>query len=57
MELSFIGIIKDFEYFLGEYRVTRKLSADTDDAATDTMLADYIKDLEKKIWMLKATKG
>ncbi|AEJ18856.1 Dps family protein [Gracilinema caldarium] len=51
------GVIKDFEYLLGEYKVTRKLAADIDDAATDTLFADYIKDLEKQIWMLKAMKA
>jgi starvation-inducible DNA-binding protein len=51
------GIIKDFEYLLAEYKQTRRVASETDDPATDNMLADYIGDLEKKIWMLKATKG
>lgn len=51
------GVIKDFDYLLGEFKTTRKLAADTDDAATDALFADYIADLEKKLWMLRATKG
>jgi starvation-inducible DNA-binding protein len=51
------GVIADFEYLLGEFKATRKEAADTDDAATDALFADYIAGLEKKLWMLKATKG
>lgn len=51
------GVQKDFDYLLGEFKETRRLAADSDDAATDAMFADYIADLEKKIWMLRATRG
>jgi starvation-inducible DNA-binding protein len=51
------GVQKDFEYLLGEFKATRKEAADSDDAATDALFADYISDLEKKIWMLRATRS
>lgn len=51
------GVEADFAHLLNEFKTTRKLAADSDDAATDALLADYIADLEKKIWMLRATRG
>ncbi len=51
------GVKADFEYLLKEFKETRRLAAEEDDAATDNLFADYITDLEKKIWMLRATLG
>ncbi len=51
------GVKADFEYLLKEFKKTRDLAAEEDDAATDNLFADYITDLEKKIWMLRATLG
>jgi len=51
------GVIKDFDYLLGEFKATRKIAADSDDAASDALFSDYIAGLEKKLWMLRATKA
>ena len=48
------GIKTDFEYLVAELHETRKAAADSNDAATDSLLTDIIAGLEKKIWMLNA---
>ena len=39
---------------MAELHETRKAAADSNDAATDSLLTDIIAGLEKKIWMLNA---
>lgn len=48
------GVKADFTYLLNELRETRNAAADSNDAATDSLLTDIIAGLEKKIWMLGA---
>ena len=48
------GLKIDFEYLVAELHETRKAAADSNDAATDSLLTDIIAGLEKKIWMLNA---
>lgn len=51
------GVQADFEYLLDSFRATRKLAADSEDSTTDSMFTDYVADLEKKLWMLRATRA
>ena len=45
----------DFEYLTQSLHESRKQAADTNDAATDSLLTDSIADYEKKIWMLSVS--
>lgn len=50
------NVLKDFEYIHKEVLKTRTEAADSNDAATDSMLTGIIEYLEKEIWMLKSMK-
>ncbi len=47
--------IESFEYLLDVYRDINSYAAETEDEGTAAMFSDYIRETEKKIWMLKST--